>query len=319
HTLYVGKVGQTDPAQMCQVNSSSPCAFNPTIQLVTKEQVLTTLDGFVWNDVNENGLRDIGEEHRQGWTVSLTNPDSEGPEQSVVTDVNGYYEFTELSQGYYAVTVETRDGVVYTTEQSLYRTVDDVNDPDAEIPIASNFGIKNNTSFKLTVETVGNGRISADGIDCGGDGGEEDCTEDYALNAEIQLTATADDGYIFSRWMTEDESCIFSNPTTVKMDAAKSRIAIFEYPPSFNLTVSIIGNGTISADGIDCGDYGGEEDCTEDYALNAEIQLTATADEGYSFSRWSGEDEGCTGYANPTTVKMDAAKSCTAIFEYPSR
>jgi hypothetical protein len=47
------------------------------------------------------------------------------------------------------------------------------------------------------------------------------------------------------------------------------------------------------------------------YNIGSTVQLTASADPGYSFGSWSGD---ATGTANPLTVTMDAAKNITANF-----
>ena len=79
----------------------------------------------------------------------------------------------------------------------------------------------------------------------------------------------------------------------------------------FTLTVNTAGGGTgtVTSDpaGINCG-----ADCTENYAPDTDVTLTATPDAGSAFTGWSGD---CSG-ANPTTaVTMDADKTCTATFE----
>jgi hypothetical protein len=74
------------------------------------------------------------------------------------------------------------------------------------------------------------------------------------------------------------------------------------------LTVTNTGNGVITSTptGIYCG-----ADCVETYTLNTNIQLTATAEEGYRFDQWSGD---CSGTGTTTIVTMGAAKTCTATF-----
>ena len=75
--------------------------------------------------------------------------------------------------------------------------------------------------------------------------------------------------------------------------------------PTYTLTTSAT-NGNISANGISCG-----TDCTETYNENTSIALTATADNGYDFSSWSGD---CSGTDNPLTINIDSDKSCSANF-----
>ncbi len=77
----------------------------------------------------------------------------------------------------------------------------------------------------------------------------------------------------------------------------------------YSLTITKTANGTITSTpaGINCG-----TDCTETYALNTNVQLTATADAGYTFDQWSGDCSSGTG--TTINVTMNAAKNCTAVF-----
>ena len=75
------------------------------------------------------------------------------------------------------------------------------------------------------------------------------------------------------------------------------------------------GSGSITSSpaGINCG-----ADCSESYTSGTTVSLTATPASGSTFAGWSGSSD-CTNdaggaTANPTTVSMNAAKSCTATF-----
>lgn len=80
---------------------------------------------------------------------------------------------------------------------------------------------------------------------------------------------------------------------------------------SFTLTVTNQGNGVVtsSPSGINCGD-----DCTESYQQGSQITLTATADEGYAFSGWSGA---CSGM-DSCVITINKNESVTAQFEQTS-
>ena len=75
---------------------------------------------------------------------------------------------------------------------------------------------------------------------------------------------------------------------------------------SFPLTVTNVGNGTITSNpvGIDCG-----TDCSESYASGTSVTLTATPSAGNTFVGWSRD---CTGLT--CTLSMTAAKNVTATF-----
>ena len=94
---------------------------------------------FVWHDANANGIQDTGEkgiagvivELLQGTTVTTTK----------TTDVNGYYEFANLSNGTYGVRVAASNyatgGALFNTAQTKWysspknRGTDDSKDSDA--------------------------------------------------------------------------------------------------------------------------------------------------------------------------------------------
>ena len=77
---------------------------------------------------------------------------------------------------------------------------------------------------------------------------------------------------------------------------------------SFNLSVNKVGSGTVISDpaGISCG-----ADCSEIYALNTVVTLTAASDTISTFTGWSGS--GCSG-TGTCVVTMNAAKTVTATF-----
>jgi hypothetical protein len=76
---------------------------------------------------------------------------------------------------------------------------------------------------------------------------------------------------------------------------------------TLTVTKSGTGSGTVTSDpaGISCG-----SDCTEDYTYGTVVTLTATPDEGSTFTGWSGA---CSG-TGTCTVTIDSAKSVTATF-----
>jgi parallel beta-helix repeat protein len=159
--------------------------------------------------------------------------------------------------------------------------------------------------FDLTVVKmgVGSGTVTSmsAGINCG-----PDCTESYPQGATVVLNAAADPGYVFAGW--SGGGCSGTGACMVTMDSAKTVVATFN-PATQPLTVSKAGTGagavTSSPAGINCG-----VDCTEDYLQGTMVSLTAAANNGSTFSGWSGA---CTGTGG-CTVTMDAAKSVTATF-----
>ena len=96
-----------------------------------------------------------------------------------------------------------------------------------------------------------------------------------------------------------------SNPTP---GGGVSNAISFVINPSFTLTVTKSGNGTVTSTppGIQCG-----SDCSEPYVSGSIVTLTATPGENITFLGWSGG--GCSG-TGVCTVTMDASKSVTATF-----
>jgi uncharacterized repeat protein (TIGR02543 family) len=80
---------------------------------------------------------------------------------------------------------------------------------------------------------------------------------------------------------------------------------------TYTLDVAIdpVGGGTVTDGGIDC-----PGDCTQDYAEDTVVTLTAEANEGFEFVNWTGDATG----TNPVVdVTMDDDKMVTANFRVP--
>jgi hypothetical protein len=81
-------------------------------------QLLATISGAVFNDLNANGLKDGGESGQSGWTVYL-DADGNGQlgtgEITATTDGNGSYSFNGLAAGNYTVAEVQQPGWQQTT------------------------------------------------------------------------------------------------------------------------------------------------------------------------------------------------------------
>ncbi len=141
-------------------------------------------------------------------------------------------------------------------------------------------------TYALTVNVVGGGAVARD---------PDQATYNYG--DEVELTATADPGWTFAGWSGGATGS--ANPTTVTMDGDKTVTATFTQD-EYALTVNVVGGGAVARD---------PDQATYNYG--DEVELTATADPGWTFAGWSG---GATGSANPTTVTMDGDKTLTAHF-----
>ncbi len=161
--------------------------------------------------------------------------------------------------------------------------------------------------YTLTVTKAGTGEgtIISDlaGIDCG-----SQCKAPYQQNAIVTLTATPNDTSTFIGW---SHHCSGAERTaTVTLETAKTCTANFDKLPTYDLTLTNIGNGNgtviSNLEGINCG-----EGCTK-YAQNAEVTLTANPEPDSRFLGWGND---CTGAGNPITITLDRDKTCKANFE----
>ncbi len=90
-----------------------------------------TLGDYVWDDANSNGIQDSGESGIANVTIKLYK-DGVDTGKTATTDNNGYYEFTDLEDGDYYITVDSTtlpSGYQFTGQnQSTDDTIDsDVN------------------------------------------------------------------------------------------------------------------------------------------------------------------------------------------------
>jgi hypothetical protein len=119
----------------------------------------------------------------------------------------------------------------------------------------------------------------------------------YDAGSKVQLNATPDFGYRFSRWSGDITG---SNQTTwITVDKATNVIAYFE-PISYSLSTvrSPPEGGSISP-------------AAGQYESGEQVILTAVPSLGWAFDRWSGTNNNSN---NPSSVTMDSDKKVTAYF-----
>ncbi len=166
----------------------------------------------------------------------------------------------------------------------------------------------------LTVHAVGSGSVSggSGAINCGN--GADACSANFAQNATVSLVAVAATGAVFSGW---SGACGGTATTcTVFMSQSKDVTATFTAgtgggTTGFTLTVSVVGNGTVTGGGINCGN--GATLCSSpNHAANSTLTLVATPSAGATFTGWSGGT--CAGTATTCTVAFTSNKTVTATF-----
>ena len=69
-----------------------------------------SISGFKINDTNRNGRWNFGEKGIPGWTIRLTGKNDRRIKDEMITDENGFYEFSDLPAGNYIVTEEMQKG-----------------------------------------------------------------------------------------------------------------------------------------------------------------------------------------------------------------
>jgi hypothetical protein len=101
--------GETSPTNF-QVVLSTTATSNATLSNTSALGTIlpvpsSSLSGYVYNDVNGNGVRDPGEAGYAGVTILLTGTDLFGRQvsMSTQTNANGFYSFNSLVQGTYVI------------------------------------------------------------------------------------------------------------------------------------------------------------------------------------------------------------------------
>ncbi len=148
-TLPAGFVAtQTGQGTAATDNNGSPAS----VTLATSSSVDLTIDfgyttgrgqigDFVWNDLNGNGIQDIGEPGLSGVVVTLGGAKS----ATTTTNANGAYLFSGLSAGSYTVTVGTVAGFNPTTANAGGDPSKDSNTNPSNVTLAAN----NSTNFTI--------------------------------------------------------------------------------------------------------------------------------------------------------------------------
>ncbi|MBE9562737.1 MAG: fibronectin type III domain-containing protein, partial [Proteobacteria bacterium] len=129
-------------------------------------------------------------------------------------------------------------------------------------------------------------------------------TTDANVTSYSNTSLTCGTTYNYSVQATnasDDSTAITSSATTVACP-----IEIPNAPSvTHKLTVEKIGNGTITSDyGINCGN-----DCEQDFADQAEVNLIATPDTDWLFTGWTGDCD------TEGLVRLHKDKTCIATFE----
>lgn len=169
---------------------------------------------------------------------------------------------------------------------------------DASKTVTATFTLN---KYPLTVDTGGNGSGSV---------AQSPMATEYDFGTMVTLTATASVGSTFTGWSGDEcigDGCRNNGCTgtalacIVTIDEAKSITATFTLNKyALNTAISGSGSGSIS-----------RSPDAADYDFGTIVTLSATAENGSTFTGWSGA--GCTGI-DPCAVTVDAEKSVIATF-----
>jgi len=123
-------------------------------------------------------------------------------------------------------------------------------------------------------------------------------THHYMKGSSVSVSASPSSLWRFDHW--EGGLSGSTNPATITMDSDKTVKAVFKKITK-RLVISVEGSGTTNPPAG-----------THHYDVGTTVSITATADQGWSFTRWQGAVFGDT---NPLSVTMDDNKELTAVFE----
>lgn len=162
---------------------------------------------------------------------------------------------------------------------------------------------------RIQATTTGDGRVVAEGIDCGAD-----CVEVLPRLPVplVTFTAVPGAGQRLLQWLRD---CSGTSPS-LTLVADRDLICGAVFGPAEAGTVVLAvrreGPGLVEAPvpgGIDCGGL-----CRATYALGTSVQLRAAPAAGHRFGGWSGS-AGCSGEATVLTVVLQADTECVARFD----
>ena len=130
------------------------------------------------------------------------------------------------------------------------------------------------------------------------EGGSVSGGRDYDCRVEATATATANTGYHLLVWNEEIQMPVpsSSESRTVTMDRDRS-VSFGFHKNRYRLSTSSSTGGSVSGGGT--------------YLYNDDATVTASPDDLYYFSHWTGDARGST---NPVTIRMTGNKSVHAVF-----
>lgn len=107
--------GRSTEQQSSESSSASPARPAPPKIMVGPREI----SGYVFEDKNQNGLFDTGDERLGAQTVLITNLSATKRLHDATTDATGSFRFGDLPDGEYRVTVMIPEGFYRTNDDSF--------------------------------------------------------------------------------------------------------------------------------------------------------------------------------------------------------
>jgi uncharacterized repeat protein (TIGR02543 family) len=249
-----------------------------------------------------------------GWTFSHWSGDLSGDEATITVtmdqDITATAQFEAIPYTL-DVEVEGNGSVTVDPDQATYiygDVVDLIASPDqgwqfshwsgdaSGDQVSTSITIEGNTTatahfeaipYTLDVEVEGNGSVTVD---------PDQAT--YTYGDSIDLTANPDPGWVFSSWSGDATGA--SSTITVTIEGNTSVTATFTQE-TYTLEVDVEGNGSVTVD---------PDQAT--YIYGDVVDLTASPDQGWQFSHWSGD---ASGDQASISITIERNTTATAHFE----
>lgn len=149
----------------------------------------------------------------------------------------------------------------------------------------ANFGTDPIVTYKLTVSTIGDGTATPG-------------TNWYNDGTKAVVTAKPAAGWIFTGW----SGVCTGSATVCEVLMTMDKEVTATFVKAVTIKTNTPGGGKVNS----------SQPTITPLLPGTKVILTATPDEGWEFTGWSGS---CTGTDNPLTVTLDESKECTANFK----
>ncbi len=209
-----------------------------------------------------------------------------------------------------SIGIEWRPGVVLSVDPATIREAGGerrvavratlTGDPQTGVAKTVNVSVVGGTA------TAGTDFAEVDNIVIAIPGGARDAAGGFTLAPVVDAVVEGPETVLVTGTAT-DGAPLEVTGTVVTIDDAAARLTITS--PANGYVTGTRGAGASAATVIDCGS-GNRSDCAESVAVASVVTLTATADDGYGFSGWTGDCRG----SGSCVLTVDADKTVGAAF-----